>query len=107
GATVQSVTDTTVKPVGAEGAVAGSPRRLLVSSLGDELKLTSGAPKGAANAPRVIGLSLKDRSAIMPVGRGADAAYWLDTKSGRFVTSTYYMTQEPAWVRTFNDRHRA
>jgi predicted AlkP superfamily pyrophosphatase or phosphodiesterase len=107
GATVQSVTDTTVKPVGAEGAVAGSPRRLLVSSLGDELKLTSGAPKGAANAPRIIGLSLKDRSAIMPVGRGADAAYWLDTKSGRFVTSTYYMTQEPTWVRTFNDRHRA
>jgi Type I phosphodiesterase / nucleotide pyrophosphatase len=107
GATVQSVTDLTVKPLGAEGATAGSPRRLLVSTLGDELKLTSGAPKGAAHAPKVIGVSLKDRSAIMPVGRGADAAYWLDTKSGRFVTSTYYMNQEPAWVRAFNDRHLA
>jgi hypothetical protein len=51
-----------------------------VSTLGDELKLTSGAAKGAVNAPRVIGVSLKDRSAIMPVGRGADAAYWLDTE---------------------------
>ena len=33
---------------------------------------------------------LKDRSAILPVGRGADAAYWWDTKTGSFVTSTYY-----------------
>lgn len=107
GATVQSVTDTTVKPVGAEGAATASPRRLLVSTLGDQLKLTSSAPKGAANAPRVIGMSLKDRSAIMPVGRGADVAYWFDTKTGRFVTSTYYMPQEPAWVRAFNERHRA
>jgi hypothetical protein len=107
GATVMSVTDTTVKPIGAEGAAAGSPRRLLVSTLGDQLKLTSAAQKGEPGAPRVVGLSLKDRSAIMPVGRGADAAYWLDTKSGRFVTSTYYMTREPAWVRAFNDRHLA
>jgi Type I phosphodiesterase / nucleotide pyrophosphatase len=107
GTTVQSVTDTTVKPLGADGAATASPRRLLVSTLGDELKLTSGAPKGAPHAPRVIGVSLKDRSAIMPVGRGADAAYWLDTKSGRFVTSTYYMNQEPAWVRAFNDRQMA
>ena len=107
GASVQSVTDLSVKPIGAEGAATASPRRLLVSTLGDQLKLASGAPKGAPEAPRVIGLSLKDRSAIMPVGRGADAAYWLDTKSGKFVTSTYYMTDAPSWVRTFNDRHPA
>jgi predicted AlkP superfamily pyrophosphatase or phosphodiesterase len=41
----------------------------------------------------------------MPAGRGADAAYWLDTKSGAFVSSTYYMTDVPAWVKAFNDRH--
>jgi predicted AlkP superfamily pyrophosphatase or phosphodiesterase len=103
--TVASVTDTTVKPVGAPDAAAVSPRRLLVSTLGDEIKLASGAPKGAADAPRVIGVSLKDRSAIMPVGRGADAAYWFDTKSGCFVTSTYYMNEAPDWVRALNDRH--
>jgi predicted AlkP superfamily pyrophosphatase or phosphodiesterase len=107
GTTVMSVTDTTVKPVGADTAVAASPRRLLVSTLGDQLKLASTAAKGAPDAPRVIGLSLKDRSAIMPAGRGADAAYWLDTKSGTFVTSTYYMNDAPAWVRAFNERHRA
>jgi hypothetical protein len=104
---VQSVTDTSVKPIGAPNAATASPRRLLVSTVGDELKLASPAPKGSESAPRVIGISLKDRSAIMPAGRGADAAYWFDTKSGAFVSSTYYMPDVPAWVRTFNDRHLA
>ena len=107
GTQVQSITDTTVKPIGAPDAATASPRRLLVSTLGDELKLASGAPKGSEAAPRVIGMSLKDRSAVMPAGRGADAAYWLDTKSGAFVSSTYYMPDAPAWVKAFNDRHLA
>jgi len=105
GTQVQSITDTTVKPIGAPDAATASPRRLLVSTVGDELKLSAAAPKGSDAAPRVIGLSLKDRSAVMPAGRGADAAYWLDTKSGAFVSSTYYMTDVPAWVKAFNDRH--
>lgn len=107
-AQVQSITDAKVKPIGgAPDAATASPRRLLVSTVGDELKLASGVAKGAATAPKVIGMSLKDRSAIMPVGRGADAAYWLDTKSGAFITSTYYMPELPGWVRKFNDRHLA
>jgi predicted AlkP superfamily pyrophosphatase or phosphodiesterase len=106
-AQVQSITDPTVKPIGAPDAATASPRRLLVSTVGDEIKLASGAPRGAANAPKVIGVSLKDRSAVMPAGRGADAAYWLDTKSGAMVSSTYYMSEAPAWVRAFNDRHVA
>jgi hypothetical protein len=105
GASVASVTDTAVKPVGSPAAATASPRRLLVSTLGDEMKLAAGGPRTAPAAPRVIGISLKDRAAIMPVGRGADAAYWFDTKTGCFVTSTYYMNELPAWVRTFNDRH--
>src|SRR4029078_7734274 len=96
--------DRTVTPVGAPDAAAASPRRLLVSTLGDEMKLASGAPKGAPNATPVIRLSLKDRSAIMPVGRGADAAYWFDTKTGSFVTSSYYMKQEPRRVRGCQQR---
>jgi predicted AlkP superfamily pyrophosphatase or phosphodiesterase len=107
GTQVQSITDTTVKPIGAPDAATASPRRLLVSTLGDELKLASGAPRGSEAAPRVIGMSLKDRSAVMPAGRAADAAYWLDTKSGAFVSSTYYMSDAPAWVKAFNDRHLA
>jgi hypothetical protein len=104
GTTVQSITDTTVKPIGAPTAPLASPRRLLVSTVGDELKMASRFPKGASEAPRVIGISLKDRSAILPAGRGADAAYWWDTKSGSFVTSTYYVNEAPEWLTTFNSR---
>jgi DNA-binding NarL/FixJ family response regulator len=63
GATVTSVSDPTVQPLGAPTGSAASPRRLLVSTLGDELKMASRATKGAADAPRVFGVSLKDRSA--------------------------------------------
>jgi hypothetical protein len=105
GVNVTSVSDPTVTPVGStRAAMAASPRRLLVSTLGDEMKMAAGAPKGAADAPRVIGMSLKDRSAILPGGRGADASYWWDTETGNFVTSTYYMTDLPGWVRAFNER---
>jgi len=107
GATVTSVSDTTVKVLGSPSGSAASPRRLLVSTVGDELKLSSGAAKGSPDAPRVFGVSLKDRSAILPVGRGANAAFWWDTKTGAFVTSTHYFPALPAWVQAFNDRKLA
>jgi hypothetical protein len=99
---VTSVSDPAVKPIGAETGSPASPHRLLVSTVGDELRMVSDARKGSPGAPRIIGVSLKDRSAILPVGRGADAAYWWDTKSGAFVSSTYYMPDVPDWVRAFN-----
>jgi predicted AlkP superfamily pyrophosphatase or phosphodiesterase len=49
-----------------------------------------------------IGISLKDRSAILPVGRSADGAYWFDENSGSFVSSSYYFEDVPAWVKDFN-----
>lgn len=106
GATVTSVSDLAARPLGSADAAA-SPRRLLVSTLGDELKMASRFAKGSAGAPRVFGVSLKDRSAILAVGRGADAAYWWDTKTGNFVTSTYYFGEAPEWVRSFNGRKPA
>jgi len=50
----------------------------------------------------VIGVSLKDRAAILPSGHAANAAYWFDHESGQFVTSTYYLKDLPAWVQAFN-----
>jgi len=73
-----------------------SPRRLLASTLGDQLKATYGAPS------RVFGISNKDRSAILMAGARADGAYW--DESGRIVTSRYYRDTLPDWVETFNDR---
>jgi predicted AlkP superfamily pyrophosphatase or phosphodiesterase len=107
GATVTSVFDPTVKPLGSPTGSAASPRRLLVGTVGDELRMSSSLAKGAPDAPRIFGVSLKDRSAILPAGRGADAAYWWDTKTGRFVSSTYYFDAAPDWVRDFNDRKLA
>ena len=107
GKTITSVTDGTVTPLGSDTGSAASPRRLLVSTVGDELKMASAAAKGSPEAPRVIGVSLKDRSAILTAGRSADAAYWWDTRSGHFVSSTYYFGALPAWASAFNARKMA
>jgi predicted AlkP superfamily pyrophosphatase or phosphodiesterase len=77
--------------VGTEGR---SPRNLLVSTVGDELKT---ATNGRS---RVITVAGKDRSSIMLGGHQADAAYW--TEDTLFVSSTYYMKELPLWVRRFN-----
>jgi arylsulfatase A-like enzyme len=84
------------KLVGAPGT-GSSPERMLQSTLGDELKISGRGGK-------VIGVSIKDRSAILPAGRMADAAYWFDGGAGNFVSSTYYFrTNElPAWVSEIN-----
>ena len=100
GKQVTSVSDETVKLLGGSEGPGSSPRRLLVSTVGDELK-RSGSPSS-----KVIGLSMKDRSAILPAGRMADAAYWYDETTGNFISSTYFFNDLPAWVKRFNDeRH--
>lgn len=107
GKILTSVSDAGVTQLGAPTGVAASPRRLLVSTVGDEMVLAAGLPKGSPDAPRIFGVSLKDRSAILPAGHAATAAYWWDLKSGKFVSSTYYFPQLPDWVRAFNDRNLA
>ena len=93
---VTSILDSKATLLGGKGAGA-SPSRLLVSSVGDEMKM---AARGGT--PRVIGISLKDRAAILPAGRMADAAYWFDNTNGNMVSSTYYFPDMPAWVKEFN-----
>jgi hypothetical protein len=73
-----------------------SPERLLAPTFADALKEATGG-KG-----RVVSLSLKDRSAVLPGGRRPDACYWLDTTRGQFVTSTYYRDALHPWVAEFN-----
>jgi predicted AlkP superfamily pyrophosphatase or phosphodiesterase len=104
GRLVTSVCDAGAKNVGAdtppiearcEDWDASSPRRLLVSTIGDELRNRSEASK-------VIGISLKGRSAILPAGHRAQSAYWFDDKAGLFITSDFYMSELPLWVVQFN-----
>jgi predicted AlkP superfamily pyrophosphatase or phosphodiesterase len=95
--TVTSVEDDDTKLVGISGDKAGaSPHNLLADTLGDELKL---ATQGKS---RVFALSLKDRAAVLPAGFAGDAAYWIDPKTGVWVTSTYYRNDLPKWVQDFN-----
>ncbi len=94
---VTSVQDDDTKLVGASDAKKGaSPHNLLADTIGDELKL---ATQGKS---RVFAVSLKDRSAILPGGFAADAAYWIDPQSGAWITSTYYRNELPQWVQQFN-----
>ncbi len=95
GKSVTSVSDSATRLVGATGQ-GSSPRRMLVDTVGDELKMASGGKS------HVIGISLKDRAAILPAGHTADAAYWFVDAAGGFVTSTYYEDALPAWAREFN-----
>ncbi len=75
----------------------GCPDKLLAPTLADSLKDATGG-KG-----RVVSLSLKDRGAVFPGGRKPDACYWLDYRTGTFVTSSYYRDAVHPWVTAFND----
>jgi predicted AlkP superfamily pyrophosphatase or phosphodiesterase len=74
-----------------------SPQFLQGTTLGDELRLASNFQS------KVISVSLKDRAAILLGGHTANAAYWYQASTGRFVSSTYYMTALPGWAAVFND----
>ena len=98
---VTSVSDSHTQLVGGNGGPGASPHRLLVSTIGDELKMADGGKS------RVVGISLKDRAAILLVGHMADGAYWFDNVSGNFVSSTYYFRELPGWVKDFDDSRPA
>jgi predicted AlkP superfamily pyrophosphatase or phosphodiesterase len=96
---VTSVEDDTMKLVGLGADHPGpgaSPHNLMSDTLGDELKLATGGQS------RVFAISLKDRAAVLPAGFSGDAAYWIDPKSGSWITSTYYRPDLPDWVSNFN-----
>lgn len=91
--------DSTVTTVGSTSKAGQmSPRNLLVSTVTDELRLATNFRS------KVIGIALKDRGGILPAGHAANAAYWFDDASGNWISSTYYMTDLPAWVKKFNDQ---
>ncbi len=92
--------DKTVKGVGSKTLEDGqmSPRNMLTTTICDELRLSNNFQS------KVIGVALKDRGSILPAGHSANAAYWYESKSGNFITSSYYMNELPDWVNRFNNR---
>ncbi len=93
------VSDTTVQPVGSlSEAGRRSPRTLLATTITDELRYAT------RYQSKVIGIALKDRSAILPAGRSGNLALWFDPESGQWISSTYYGATLPPWVEAFNAR---
>jgi predicted AlkP superfamily pyrophosphatase or phosphodiesterase len=98
GKSINCVSDPDVAGVGVKSPASGkrSPKNFVGSTLSDEMRLRFRS--------KVVGVSLKDRGAILPAGRNADGAYWLDSSNGKFVTSTWYRNALPDWLTRFNDR---
>jgi predicted AlkP superfamily pyrophosphatase or phosphodiesterase len=93
------VQDDSVRGVGTSSRAGQmSPKNLLVTTIGDELRLATNF-KG-----KVIGISFKDRGCILPAGHSANAAYWYEPASGKFISSTWYMNDLPQWVTDFNNK---
>lgn len=99
---IYCVDDGDYKSIGAADGGRKSPRRMISTTVGDELKMAQN------KRGKVIGLSIKDRSAILPAGHAANAAYWYKGgKEGKFITSSYYMDELPQWVQQFNKNGKA
>lgn len=90
---VYCVEDRTVSLVGSKGD-GRSPRNFIGSTLGDEIRLKYGF------SSKVVSVSNKDRAAILLGGKMPNAAFWM--QDSVFVSSTYYMSDLPEWVRRFN-----
>jgi predicted AlkP superfamily pyrophosphatase or phosphodiesterase len=101
GRVLNCVFDSTAKSVGttSSGGMC-SPKNLKTYTITDQLKMTY------PNA-KVISVSIKDRSAILPGGHLSDGSYWFDYSTGKFITSSFYTSDLPQWVKDFNSVENA
>jgi predicted AlkP superfamily pyrophosphatase or phosphodiesterase len=90
--------DTAVNSVGTTSTAGKmSPRNMWPTTITDELRLATNFQS------KSIGIALKDRGSILPAGHSG-TAYWFDNLSAGWITSTYYMTELPEWVKAFNNK---
>ena len=96
---IYCVDDNKYKTVGNEtNSGKKSPFRMQTTTVTDQLHLAQNM-RG-----KTIGIGIKDRSAILPAGHTANAAYWFDGSSrGQWISSTFYMESLPKWVVNFNE----
>ncbi|MCX2741939.1 alkaline phosphatase PafA [Pontibacter anaerobius] len=99
---VYCVEDKSVQTVGSSSdAGLMSPANLKTTTITDELRLATN------KQAKVVGVALKDRGSILPAGHLANGAYWFDSQSGNWITSTFYHQQLPQWVQEFNNQKLA
>ena len=101
--TIYCVDDNNYKTVGNDGdGGKKSPYRMLTTTVTDQLHLAQNMNG------KTIGIAIKDRSAILPAGHTANAAYWFDGGSkGDWISSSFYMEELPQWVKDFNALKKA
>jgi predicted AlkP superfamily pyrophosphatase or phosphodiesterase len=100
---IYCVDDSNYKTIGNESTTGEkSPARLQTTTITDQLHLAQNMNG------KTIGISIKDRSAILPAGHTANGAYWFDGgKNGDWVSSSFYMENLPKWVLDFNKSGKA
>jgi predicted AlkP superfamily pyrophosphatase or phosphodiesterase len=81
---------------GNPNALGASPMRFRGTTLFDWLSTKD-------SRARALSVSMKDRGAILPIGRAKQQVYWY-LGNGTFTSSTYYRDTLPAWVSAFNAR---
>lgn len=84
-----------VTSAGPSTSRASSPRNSRADGFAEQLRAVS-------PASRIAAISVKDRSAIGMSGRRADLALWWDKRSGGYLSSSWYASELPAWVREWN-----
>ncbi|MEP0986855.1 alkaline phosphatase PafA [Ekhidna sp.] len=97
---INCVEDTTAAVVGGISNGSVSPRNVRSTTITDELRLFYNFKS------RVVGVSLKDRGAVIPAGHNPTGAYWYDLQSGNMITSTYFAKELPDWVKKYNQEKR-
>ena len=96
--TVYCTGDEMMQPIGTTSKYGKmSPHRMKVTTFADENRLFT-QMRG-----KTIGVSIKDRGAILPAGHTANAAYWFHGRDeGNWITSSFYINALPKWVNDFN-----
>jgi predicted AlkP superfamily pyrophosphatase or phosphodiesterase len=73
-----------------------SANQLLANTIGDQMILSSDYKA------KVISVSFRAESAILLEGHIPGSAYWFDTLTGSWITSSQYANTLPEWVNNFN-----
>jgi predicted AlkP superfamily pyrophosphatase or phosphodiesterase len=79
---------------------APSPRILIGTTIGDQMRLST------SMRSKVIAISQKDRSAVLPGGQHPTGAFWYQGTDGTYISSDYYFQTLPDWVKEFNTKNR-
>lgn len=94
------IVDSKYKAVGEKYADGGfSPRNIFSTTFSDEAKLFN---RGKS---KILSVSLSQYGAVLSAGFTADAAYWMDIKTGKWISSSYYLEQLPQWVNDLNSKN--